>query len=272
MDIERLTGNPRTVSITKVVSENDSDRTIFFEDSSMSPTPGQFLMVWLPRVDEIPLSISYLRDGIVGLTIRPVGHATEALAALSLGDLIGIRGPFGHPFHLDSKRPLLVGGGIGMAPLRTLVHQFVDLDLEIAVITGARTKGELLFVNELRSLENDGVSLTVTTDDGSEGVRGFVTSVVEQVMAETTPDTIYTCGPEPMMHSLWHVAQSHGIRFQASLERYMKCGCGICGSCALDPSGDLVCVDGPVFSGKQLSKISEFGSYHRDSTGVKKTF
>ncbi|MCF2137197.1 MAG: dihydroorotate dehydrogenase electron transfer subunit [Candidatus Thorarchaeota archaeon] len=272
MNIESLTGGPRSVQIVNIVKENAHDRTIFFKDPDMTFSPGQFLMVWVSKVDEIPLSISYFQDGLVGLTIRPIGSATKAIVSLAHNDLIGIRGPFGHPFDLDCPSPLIVGGGIGTAPLRPVIQHFVELGTEITVVIGARTKDELLFIEEMQQLEGDGVRLIITTDDGSAGMKGFVTMAVAQVLSESDIHTLYTCGPEPMMVALWRMAMDHDIRFQASLERYMKCGCGLCGTCALDPTGELVCVDGPVFSGEQLRNITEFGNYHRDSTGVKQNF
>ena len=81
---------------------------------------------------------------------------------------------------------------------------------------------------------------------------------------------MYTCGPEIMIAGLYDIAKKSKISFQASLERFMKCGCGICGTCAMDPSGQLVCRDGPVFTGKQLAGLTDFGKYHRDAVGMKK--
>jgi len=83
---------------------------------------------------------------------------------------------------------------------------------------------------------------------------------------------VYTCGPELMMFGLYEQIRGLNVRFQASLERFMKCGCGICGTCAMDPTGTLVCVDGPVYTQTQISEITEFGKYYRDAMGLKKTF
>jgi dihydroorotate dehydrogenase electron transfer subunit len=104
------------------------------------------------------------------------------------------------------------------------------------------------------------------------GYKGLATEIAEDLIKNTRSDTIYTCGPELMMVGLLKIAEKENLRFQASLERYMKCGCGICGTCALDPTGDLVCKEGPVFTAGDLLKIEEFGKYHRDSTGIKTDF
>jgi dihydroorotate dehydrogenase electron transfer subunit len=83
---------------------------------------------------------------------------------------------------------------------------------------------------------------------------------------------MYTCGPELMMVGLYDLAKKRKIGFQASLERFMKCGCSICGTCAMDPTGQLVCADGPVFTGEQLAKLTDFGKYLRDAVGMKKMY
>ncbi len=268
---ESLTGNFRSVQITTSVSENALDHTLYFEDviNDCSYQPGQFLMVWVPGVDEIPISMSSIRGKTIGITVRPVGLATNTLVGLSGGQWLGIRGPFGKSFDTIAKRPLIVGGGIGMAPLRPLVYRFLEQDVPVNMVIAAKTADELLFVNEMRSLRNPNLAVEVTTDDGTMGSKGFATVAVERILSEYSHDVIYTCGPEPMMAAIWKLAQKYGVSLQASLERYMKCGCGICGTCALHPTGVLVCKDGPVFTGEQLKTLTEFGKYHRDSTGVK---
>jgi dihydroorotate dehydrogenase electron transfer subunit len=102
------------------------------------------------------------------------------------------------------------------------------------------------------------------------GFKGFATKAVEKLVNASDFDTMYTCGPEIMMAGLHNIARKSKIQFQASLERFMKCGCGICGTCAMDPTGQLVCADGPVFTGEQLAKLTNFGKYHRDAVGMKK--
>jgi dihydroorotate dehydrogenase electron transfer subunit len=136
----------------------------------------------------------------------------------------------------------------------------------------AKTKNELLYVDELERLVGDGFDVQLATDDGSAGFKGIATDAVREIFQNARYDTIYTCGPELMMAKLHMFAKEMGINIQASLERFMKCGCGICGTCALDSTGDLVCVEGPVFTGDRLNTIEEFGKYHRDSTGVKIQF
>jgi dihydroorotate dehydrogenase electron transfer subunit len=265
-------GRPTSVRVTDVVEESDKTRTVRFSYpyDDIEFHPGQFMMIWVPDVDEVPMSISYWNLPDVGVTVAPIGETTKALASLDVGQLIGIRGPFGTSFKTNSKNALVVGGGIGMAPLRPLTYELLTQNVQVTLLIAAKTKGDLVYLKEFDSLSNTNLRLQKSTDDGSLGHKGLATEATEKILAKETPDTLYTCGPELMMLGLYELAKSHNVTFQASLERFMKCGCGLCGTCALDPTGDLVCVEGPVFSGDQLSKITEFGKYHRDSMGLKK--
>lgn len=274
MKMEGLMGNPTSVRVLEVVNENRIARTVFFdiESPDLNFSPGQFLMVWVPRVDEIPMSVSLWEPPRMGVTVLPIGEATDALCSIKLGTWIGIRGPFGSSFTIESKSALVVGGGVGMAPLRPLIYGLLKLKVDTTVLIAAKTKLELIFFEELSNVSDDRLTVRVSTDDGSEGFKGLATEAVDGILEEGEFDTLYTCGPEMMMKGLYDLVKDKKISFQASLERFMKCGCGICGTCALDPTGSLVCVDGPVYTGDSLSKITEFGQYHRDAMGVKKKF
>jgi len=274
MSMDDLMGNPISVKVSELVDEPGSASTIIFDikDSEFSFAPGQFLMIWIPGVDEIPMSISLWEPPKVGITVLPIGEATESLTSLQPNDWIGIRGPFGSSFTLESQKALVVGGGVGMAPLRPLVYALLKLDVEVTMLIAARTKQELIFFEEFLKLSDNKFTLRTSTDDGSEGFEGLATDAVKEILKENDFDTLYTCGPELMMYGLYGLAKDKRMLFQASLERFMKCGCGICGTCALDPTGSLVCVEGPVYTGNYLSKISEFGKYHRDAVGGKKEF
>ncbi len=274
MDIEKLMGTPTTVQVSRTINENKKARTLVFElpRANYSFKPGQFLMCWIPGIDEIPMSISLWNPPEVGVTVLPIGEATSVFSALSTGQRFGVRGPFGSGFSIECERALIIGGGIGMAPLKPLAYQLRENGIDATALMAAKTKNELLYVDELEGLVGDGFDVQVATDDGSAGFKGIATDVAREIFQNARYDTIYTCGPEPMMAKLHMFSKEMGITIQASLERFMKCGCGICGTCALDPTGDLVCVEGPVFTGNRLNAIEEFGKYHRDSTGVKIRF
>lgn len=250
--IEEIPSEP--VVITHIVRETPSIRTFEFS-RRFDAKAGQFCMVWIPGVDEIPMALSAGN----AITVQKVGDATGALFSRSEGDVIGIKGPLGNGFS-PKGRVLAVAGGVGAAPLRPLVT-YGQAD---TFILGARTAEELLYAHELEGE----VDLRIATDDGTRGHHGFVTALLEEA-DPASYDTICVCGPEMMMKAVLGILDAHGVadRGQFSLHRYMKCGVGICGSCCCDPSGLRVCRDGPVFTGDVLLRSSEFGSYSRDASG-----
>lgn len=271
MKMDELMGNPVSVKITEAVTETSQSKTLYFPmRNKIEFYPGQFVMVWVPGVDEVPMSVSSWSPPEMGITVRSIGEATESLVSMKKGDWIGIRGPFGNPFSMNCTSALIVGGGVGIAPLRPLVYTLLDRGTEVTLVNAARTKNELIFFSEFESNENSNLTVEIATDDGSLGFKGFATEFVETILAEHDFDQLYTCGPEVMMAGLYSMTMKKKMGFQASLERFMKCGCGICGTCAVDPTGQLVCKDGPVFTGNQLEKLTDFGKYHRDAVGMKK--
>jgi dihydroorotate dehydrogenase electron transfer subunit len=246
-------GSPRTVSITGIVKETPKIRT-FLLSESFRFTPGQFVMVWVPGVDEIPMALS----GKNSISVQEVGDATSAMFALKEGDLLGIRGPYGQGFSVQGM-VLAVAGGIGSAPLLPLA-----MEGHVGVfLLGAGTEKDLPFRKALAGK----TALKIATDDGSEGRLGPVTVLLDKVDLQAF-DHICVCGPEPMMRAVLKSLHDEGIadRGQFSLHRYMKCGVGLCGSCAIDPTGLRVCREGPVIRGDRLIG-SEFGVYSRDASG-----
>lgn len=247
---------PLTVTITAIRQDTPTIRSFSF-DHSFEFIPGQFLMVWVPGVDEVPMALSSENS----ITVQKVGDATSAMFNLSIGDRLGMRGPFGNGFS-QGERMLAIAGGVGAAPLLPLAHA----DWVMTFLLGARTETELLFVDQL----DECTDLQIATDDGSLGAQGFVTVLLDDLNLGAY-DRIAVCGPEVMMRAVLSKIMEIGIekKTEFSLHRYMKCGVGVCGSCCIDPSGFRACRDGPVFSGKFL-KNSEFGQYMRDASGRKK--
>ncbi|MHA1905928.1 MAG: dihydroorotate dehydrogenase electron transfer subunit [Candidatus Thorarchaeota archaeon] len=273
MDTEQRMGSPVSVRIISSKKENDTTTTLRFELPHLESDilAGEFVMVWVPGLDEIPMSISFWEKPIAAITVKPIGEATEGLTNLEKGDWLGIRGPFGTHFSQDADHALIVGGGIGIAPFRPLVSSLLKMRKKVVLLVGARTENELILY-DFEILKDSNFTLQITTDDGSRGRKGFATLVAQELIETQSFDRIYTCGPEIMMSKLYEITKSSGIEIEASLERYMKCGCGICGTCAIDPNGELVCLEGPVFSSKQLEKLGDFGHSYRDSTGQKKQY
>ncbi|HUL40220.1 MAG TPA: dihydroorotate dehydrogenase electron transfer subunit [Methanomassiliicoccales archaeon] len=245
--------------VKSVVCEGEGMTTLRFAlDRPISP--GQFLMIWLPGLDEVPMSASYVY-GDKGITVKEVGEATKALSCLKPGDHMGVRGPYGHGFELASRRTLLVGGGSGIASLLP-VADFIGDPEAVDVLIGARTSTELVFVERAKKLSKE---VHVSTDDGSKGREGTVVEMAREHLIKKSYDLVVGCGPERMLAALLKACDDAGVPCQLSLERYMKCGTGLCGSCAID--GLRVCADGPVFSGDVLRGLPEFGSCKRDECG-----
>ena len=215
-------------------------------------------MVWIPGIDEIPMSLSHIGER-QAITVKKIGEATSALYNLKEGDKIGIRGPYGHGFAKKGRKALFVAGGIGIAPLLPLIREYEG---EKEVILGARTKNEIIFEDEIKKL----APLHISTDDGSYGFKGFATDLMSKLLNKDF-DIVYTCGPEKMMKRVYQICKENGIEMQASLERYMKCGIGICDSCSIN--GYKVCRDGPVFDIETLSKMTDFGKWKRNEAGKK---
>jgi len=264
-EINRL----RIVKIEKVTRESPSVKTFAFNDEWCSTAePGQFVMMWIPGVDEVPMSLSTIgQHGLSAVTVAEVGDATQALHQKTSGDLLGIRGPFGTGFSLVKGKTMVVGGGTGLAPLMPLVEALVALDARITCLLGAKTKDELLFLDRIkRTLSKVEGKIVTTTEDGSYGSAGVVTELAEKILAKERFDMIYTCGKEQMMYKVFLLAGRYNTPLQASLERIMRCGIGLCGSCVVGEF--MVCKDGPVLSYDELLKISdEFGKLKRDFSG-----
>lgn len=251
----------RVCTITQIIDETPTIKSFLFEDD-MAATGGQFVMVWVPGVDEVPMSVSYM-GGAKGITVAKVGPTTTRLHELTAGAKLGIRGPYGRGFDLDrSSRILAVAGGCGSAPIGPVLESVAGSNKHLLFVIGARTADELLFKKRALDL---GLELNISTDDGSEGHHGFVTERVSQLILDNNFDLIIACGPEPMLAKLVTLSRENQIPLQASLERYMKCGIGICDACAID--GYQVCRDGPVFAGEVLEKLTELGKTRRDPSG-----
>ena len=235
--------------------------TLHFRDRAKA-SPGQYYMIWVPGVDEIPMSLCEI-GGLKGIAIHAKGEATRALAAMEPGDRIGVRGPYGRGFEPRKGRALVVGGGTGIACLTPLVEVLARNGARPTVVIGAKTASELLFVDRNRRMAD----VVVTTDDGTEGRKGLATDAVYELLTSGGFRQLYACGPEPMLKMMLALAGCPAIPVQLSLERYMKCGIGICDSCAM--GGRHICVEGPVMDGRTVMTLPEFGVFRRDACGRK---
>lgn len=250
---------PKIIEISDVVQEAKCQKSFFFRHS-IGCKPGQFVMVWLPGIDEKPMAVSYWKKEEFAFTSQAVGRFTNALCMLKKGDKVGIRGPYGNCFTAKSNA-VVVGGGVGMASVSALI----DALKNPLIINGARSKEHLIYLERFKSK-----NMIAATDDGSYGKRGFATDILDEVLEKSRKAVIvYTCGPEIMMKKVLEICNRHKVECEASLERMMKCGFGVCGACMVNDRA--VCIDGPVFNSSQLNKLSEFGMSARLKSGKRVT-
>ena len=241
--------------------------------------PGQFIMLWVPGVDEFPIGIAGFEDNILEIGVAKMGHGTEELLKMNVGEYLGIRGFYGKPFQPPKQvkvNHLLLGGGFGMTPIKMLTTSLLYKEQEnvVHIFEGARTKSKLMYLDWFQQLHDENkLVFHVCTDDGSYGYQGFPTVDLEKFLQENKdPAVLYVAGPERMMKAIFDIGKKYEnvIDMQMSLaDRYMRCGFGVCSYCAVDPTGWRICVDGPVFNMEQLEQITDFGTYRRLDTGEK---
>lgn len=262
---------PLALPIKKIITENSRVKTFVF-DFDFPGQPGQFVMTWIPGFDEKPFGIIKKDNEGFMISVAAVGEATKSMHLMEEGDLLGFRGPYGSTFTLPKKGEeiALVAGGYGMVPLSYLAQEARKEDVEVHLFLGARNKDELLFK---AWMEEIGVRVHSSTDDGSAGYKGFNTDLFKQEIIkkeqrrEKQYDCVYVVGPEIMEMKIVDICKDKHISVEVSLERYMKCGMGLCGQCCVDPTGWRMCVEGPVLTGEQLQQVTEFGNYHRSASG-----
>ncbi len=229
--------------------------------------PGQFVMVSILGVGEVPISITStpgLTDHLE-LCIRTVGHVTSALNSLSTGDGIWVRGPYGRPFPINGVEDILfICGGIGLVPLRPLINVMIKRTQSggkgvVTVLYGSRNPSEVLFMDEVEAWQEQGANVVLTVDtcnmESWKGCTGLVTDHFGRANVDFRNSMAYICGPHVMIQaamrdlSLMGMPDDHII---TTLEAHMKCGVGKCGHCYC--GGKLICEEGPVFSLEEIKK------------------
>jgi dihydroorotate dehydrogenase electron transfer subunit len=241
-----------------------------------SPKPGQFIMLWVPGVDEYPIGVAGYENDNLEIGVSKMGEGTEAMIRKNVGDKVGIRGFYGKPFKPpENVNHLIIGGGFGMTPLKLLTQKLMEKNEEsIHIFEGARSKNRLMYLELFQELHyKEDLVFHVCTDDGSYGYKGFPTVALEEFLQNSeTPSIIYAAGPERMMKVIFDIGKKYDkvIDMQMSFaDRYMRCGFGLCSYCAVDPTGWRICVDGPIFNTEQIEQIEDFGNYRRVETGEK---
>ena len=265
---------PHIIVIEKIIEETPDTRTFHFNfkdkklDEEFTFESGQFGEYSVFGIGEAPFCISSspTRRDNLEFAVKRVGRVTNALHRLRVGAEIGFRGPYGNSFPLDylkGKNLVFVVGGIGLAPLRSLIWNVIDNRdkyQKIDIIYGARSPADLCFSYDLESWSQDKtIDIVITVDEGDKdwkGREGFVPQVLEQVAPSAKNAVAVVCGPPIMIRCTFPVLDKLGFtpeQMLTTLEKRMKCGIGKCGRCNI---GDIyVCRDGPVFSYAQIKKF-----------------
>ncbi|MGK4003589.1 4Fe-4S dicluster domain-containing protein [Sorangium sp. So ce1036] len=257
---------PTPAVVSAVVRETADVVTLHITPAApIRHAPGQFMMLSLPAIGEVPISISGADDDALEHTIRDVGAATHALVELAAGQELGLRGPYGTAWPLDEARGrpvVVVAGGIGLAPLRGAIRAMLDRPKDypsVRLFYGARTPDDILFVREMLGwVDRPSFRMDVTVDRAGPGWRGHVGVATRLLRREALPEdgTYLLCGPEVMMRFTIEALAAAGVpadRIHVSMERHMKCAAGFCGRCQYGPW--FICKDGPVFRYDRLSLL-----------------
>jgi dihydroorotate dehydrogenase electron transfer subunit len=240
---------PTRCEIVAVEQENYRTKTLVL-GQRIDATAGQFVMAWLPRFDEKPFSLVHCDP--VTLMITAVGPFSQLVHQKVAGDSLWIRGPFGQGFHAPAGgvgHVVMAAGGYGVAPILWLAQAWQQLARRITIVVGARVADDILFMERFQRLVHASateIALQVTTEDGSRGIRGQVTTALEPALRAGAVDLICGCGPHGMLAALADLGRRYGVPCQLSWEAYMRCGIGICGSC--EHNGKVLCLDGPVLA------------------------
>ncbi len=262
---------PQPFRVCRRSRETSDTWTLALEPLSgegIAPAPGQFTMLYVFGVGEIPISVSGTDDGLLVHTVRAVGAVSEAICAARPGAVLGVRGPFGNSWPVREAvghDVVVVAGGVGLAPLRTAVHALersrADYG-EVTLLYGGRTPGDLLFRTELDEIHQRAkLHLDVTVDAARpdwEGKVGVVPKLIDSASFDSDTVIALVCGPEIMMHFSVVALRERGVapeRIYLSMERNMRCAVGHCGHCQLGST--LICRDGAVYSYDKLAPLME---------------
>jgi NAD(P)H-flavin reductase len=264
---------PSPFVVRSVTKETYDTFTLSMEPQNGGGTaflPGQFSMLWVFGVGELPISISGnpAEPEHLLYTVRSVGAATHSLVSQKVGTMVGVRGPYGTAWPVEAARGrdlIIIAGGIGLAPLRPVIYEVLNHRADygrLVLLYGARSPRDLLYRKELKAWARQAdTQLLTTVDYGGLSWRGYVgvvTTLFKFARLQPSKSVAMVCGPEIMMRFVLRELDSVGLRREdvyLSMERNMKCGIGLCGHCQHGPH--FICKDGPVFRSDVIRPLME---------------
>jgi len=265
---------PQPATIAKLSQMTEYETFFEIKLDSGAPLghmPGQFVEVSIPGVGEAPISVSSSPDlkEAFQMVVRNTGRVTAWLTSMNEGDKIGVRGPFGNHFPVDSvlkgKNVLFICGGIGLVPVRSAIHYVLnrrDDYGDVTILFGARSVADRLFTDELAEWDaRDDVTFLETVDRGDgdwKGNVGVITTLLPKIKIDTDKTKVIICGPPIMYKFVILELEARAVPVEniyLSLERRMKCGVGKCGHCQIN--GLYTCIDGPVFNYADVAEAQE---------------
>ena len=222
------------------------------------PKAGQFYLLKCKneiRILKRPISLHFVNkdEKVLEFVYKTIGEGTKEMSFYNIGETINIQGPLGTGFDVKpkNKKAVIVGGGIGLAPLKQLIHELKN-ENEVIFIAGGRDKEALEI---LENFDLGGIELMTCSDDGSCRRKALVTELLNEVLEKEKVDIIYTCGPHIMMEKVAGIAQENNTRCEVSMEERMACGVKACVGCSIKTTIGMkkVCYDGPVFDSRILA-------------------
>ena len=206
----------KTYPIRTIIEHGPGVKSFYF-DKTFDVRAGEFVNIWSPGVDEKPYSISGIVDHMIEISVKAYGPFSKNLMTKKVGDRLGVRGPFGHGFSIQDNA-LLIGGGIGIAPLRILAQELSAAGKRFVNLLGAAVNYELIFASAFEKISKT----YFTTDDGSRGKKGLVTDNLAEIIEKEKIEYIYAAGPEIMFVKVKEIIDPLNIPYEFCMERYMQ--------------------------------------------------
>ena len=236
--------------VLKVEKVSESSYFMEFEAGDLSAKPGQFISIYCEGLTlRRPFSVYSFNNGKIGILFKERGEGTKYLSSLKEGESVDIAGSFGNGFNIENKKSLLVGAGIGVAPMVFLQSELKKQGIENLFISGFLNKNEVINTINIDK---------IYTDDGSMGQKGSILEYLEDVIKEYKPEIIYSCAPYVVLKQAAKIGEKYGIKTQVAMEKVMACGIGVCRGCVIEvvKEGKIqnasVCKEGPVFYGNEV--------------------